>query len=265
MSSVRSILIRTCMTNVQKEISQLEHWLNNLSDDSPVNVPIQPTHSYDEHFELSNLNRVIERLAEDVSNQRDTLNNILERIDNLEGFKRPNREVFIDENGNQESNCNDPWLDNNCESLENEVIGEDNISEPLYTHNKSVSAESSVVTPTIIPDVPEDNSVLPDINSDNEEETPNHTKQEVKQQKKQQDKEEEQQEEQEEEEEEEQEEEQEEEEDAQEFEEIEYKGNRYYKDNENFIYSVDDNDDPSENPIGYWKEKTQTIAFYKTK
>jgi hypothetical protein len=48
-----------------------------------------------------------------------------------------------------------------------------------------------------------------------------------------------------------------------EIEEIEYKGIRYYKDNENFIYAVNEDDEPSENPVGYWKVKTQTIAFYK--
>ena len=352
MSSIRSVLIRTCMANVQKEVSQLEHWLNNLSDDSPAHIPSHPTsnpiHTYDEHFELSSLNRVIERLTEEVSNQRHTLNNILERLDNLEGFRRPDREVFIDENHNQPSNHNDPWLDNNCEPLANELIGEeDDISEPLYTHNnKSLSAKSSVGTPSIIPDIPEDKSVIPDIDSDNEddkvsfppqtihsnqssknvvtqdvtehaeeeeeaeeteteeteteetetEETETETEEteeveeeeeeeveveveveteevvvetkekvveEVNVPEKSEDnevkKEEEEQGEEEEEEEEG------EEEDGQEFEEIEYKGVRYYKDNENFIYSVDEEDQPSENPVGYWKEKTQTIAFYKTK
>ena len=51
MSSIRSVLIRTCMGNIQKEISQLEHWLNNLSDDAPTPIPSQPpVHSYDEHI-----------------------------------------------------------------------------------------------------------------------------------------------------------------------------------------------------------------------
>ncbi len=329
MSSIRSVLIRTCMANVQKEISQLEHWLNNLSDDGTPRIPSQcpaPGHSYDEHFEFSNLNRVIERLAEDVSNQRHTLNNILERLDNLEGFRRPNREVFIDENVEQNGcNRNDPWLDNNCEPLENELIGEeDDISEPLYTrNNKSLSAESSVGTPSIIPDIPEDKSLPPDIDSDQEEEeeteeqdkvtfppktTEKHTSEpsklvevkpedkkpavvqeaeeeeevEVEEEEEEEDVEEatEEAEEEEEEEEEEvekvekevekvekevEEEEEEEEEEGQELEEIEYNAVRYYKDNENFIYSVDEDDQPSENPVGYWKEKSQTIAFYKTK
>jgi hypothetical protein len=50
-----------------------------------------------------------------------------------------------------------------------------------------------------------------------------------------------------------------------ELEEIEYNDVKYYKDGENFIYSIDKSGEPSENPVGYWKEKTQTIAFYKTK
>jgi hypothetical protein len=50
-----------------------------------------------------------------------------------------------------------------------------------------------------------------------------------------------------------------------ELEEIEYNKVKYYKDAENFIYSIDKDDQPSENPIGYWKDKTSTIAFYKSK
>lgn len=305
-SSIRSVLIRTCMANVQKEISQLEHWLNNLSDDVSVHIPSHPIHSHDEQFELSNLNRVIERLVDETVNQRNTLNNILERLDNLEGFSRPNREVFIDENVKNCINHNDPWIDNNCEPLANEVVGEDDISEPIYTRPKSLSVESSVGTPSIIPDIPEDKSIIPDIDSDDDNDdkiekvefTPLQTNSKesdktsitIKEEEEEQVEEEQVEEEQVEEDEKvvveerkevvetnseiikdttekhiQEEEEEEEDESEQEFEEIEYKGIRYYKDNENFIYSVDDEDQPSENPVGYWKEKIQSIAFYKTK
>lgn len=291
MSSIRSVLIRTCMANIQKEVSQLEHWLNNLSDETPTTIPSQqPVHTYDEQFELSNMNRVIERLAEEMNNQRHTLDNILERIDHLEGFNRPLREVFIGES-DKNKNTNDPWLDNNCEPLENEVIGDDDdISEPLYTtQKKHNSPTSSVGTPSIIPDIPEDHSLPPDIDSDDDAESEKEsmppTKVRILETKKpvvevevveDEDEEEEvvieekkdEKKEKEvvvEEEEEEEEAEEEEEEEGIEFEEIEYKGVRYYKDGENFIYSVSNEDEPSENPVGYWKEKTQTIAFYKTK
>ena len=43
-------------------------------------------------------------------------------------------------------------------------------------------------------------------------------------------------------------------------EEITYNGETYLKDPEGFIYKPDD-----DTPIGYWKEKTNSIAFYKTK
>jgi hypothetical protein len=55
------------------------------------------------------------------------------------------------------------------------------------------------------------------------------------------------------------------EEEGEELEEITYKDVTYAKDGEGFIYAIDEDGAPSDNPIGYWKEKTQSIAFYKTK
>ena len=55
------------------------------------------------------------------------------------------------------------------------------------------------------------------------------------------------------------------EEEEEELEEITYLAKKYYKNNEGFIYGIDEDEQPTENPIGYWKEKTKTIAFYKTK
>ena len=52
----------------------------------------------------------------------------------------------------------------------------------------------------------------------------------------------------------------EEEQEEQEVEEITYNGETYYKDADGFIYKPED-----DTPIGYWKEKTQSIAFYRTK
>ena len=49
-----------------------------------------------------------------------------------------------------------------------------------------------------------------------------------------------------------------------ELEEIVYKNITYYKDAENFIYSIL-NDEPSENPVGYWKEIINSVVFYKNK
>lgn len=291
MSSIRSVLIRTTMSNIQKEISQLEHWLTNLPDvlEPTISSP-SPYRANDERDELGHISRVIDHLSQDISNQQFTLNNILNRLDVLEGFSRSDREIFIDETVQQKQG--DPWIDDDCQPLQNEVIGDDDdISEPLYTiRKKGVSAESSVGTPSIIPDVPEDRSILPDIDSDTEDElektvysiTNDHPDkqaekevpkinpvEEVREEEEKEDEEEEAEEEVEEKEDEEEEEENEEEEEAEEegleLEELEYKGIKYYKDTENFIYTIDDEDQPSENPVGYWKEKSQTIAFYKTK
>jgi len=61
------------------------------------------------------------------------------------------------------------------------------------------------------------------------------------------------------------EEEEEEDEEGLELEELTYKGVKYYMDGEGFIYTIDDEEQPSENPVGYWKGNTKSIAFYKTK
>ena len=50
-----------------------------------------------------------------------------------------------------------------------------------------------------------------------------------------------------------------------ELEELEYKGTNYYKDpSEGFIYGMDEEGQPTDQPIGIWKEKSQTISFYRT-
>ena len=68
-----------------------------------------------------------------------------------------------------------------------------------------------------------------------------------------------------EEEQEEEEQEEEEEEEGVELSELTYKGKTYYKDNEEFIYGIDEEGQPTDQPVGIWKEKTQTISFYRLK
>jgi hypothetical protein len=256
MASIRSVLIRTCMANIQKEMSQLEHWLNNFGDDSRP----ETTH-HTSSPGMSELFTAIEKLSGQMILQEHTLNNINDRLEILE----ETREVHID---NKYDDL--PWVDNCCVPLNDELLSE----EPVYTINKkSETDDASVKTPSIIPNVADDVSDIPDIDSDNNSitdieiaDTPQDIvteKQEitvkntdkilekdncvtetdvvkVKQV----------------------------EivvEDGIKLQELEYKGVTYYMDAEGFIYSVDTNEQPSKNPIGYWKEKTQTIAFYKTK
>ena len=50
-----------------------------------------------------------------------------------------------------------------------------------------------------------------------------------------------------------------------ELEEVTYKGKSYYKDPaEGFIYGIDEEGQPTDQPIGVWKEKSQSISFYRT-
>ena len=379
MTSIRSVLISTCMANIHREVNQLENWLNSLTDNdvapsithtvntddnvinenTSINHSTQPTVQFGEYtHEVSSLNRAIERLTEELTNQNNTLNNILQRIDSIEirtsdefrrttcdafteeltnqrntlnnilermdnieistpdEFRRFTRGVFINDSGVQNSGevywCNtgcepiaecvsitecgamvnpriiscEPdltLLSGSCVESNGTTTNEPDNCVINNTRLRSLSSESSVYTPSIISDIPDDISAIPDIESDTEletleqEEPPNNIiqthntnssrKSNLESEKEFSD------------------EEkksvvahsiktestQVEEEVEEEVEEdnvvveIEYKGITYYKDSENFIYSVNDEGEPSENPVGYWKESTETIAFYKKK
>ena len=309
MSSIRAVLIQTTITNIQKELGQLEHWLNNLPDSRIPEPDLSSIHSLDG---LSNIHRMVDKLAEEVGNQRNTLNNILERIDKLEGFQRPYREVFIDDT-NQHKTIVDPWLDNSSEPLKNEIIFEDDIELEqdsiivadefgvgLLTSSGVIPIGSKKMTGEEVAEAEAEEEAEEEVEEEEEEAVEEEAVEEeaakaedVAEEEAEEEEEEAVEEEEEVVEEEEkevaeaeaeeekaveeeqdlcQEEEEEAEEEEQDLcqeeegmavEEIEYNGSRYYKDTENFIYSVNKDDEPSDNPVGYWKVKTQTIAFYK--
>ena len=52
-------------------------------------------------------------------------------------------------------------------------------------------------------------------------------------------------------------------EEAQELVEFEYKGVKYYRDNENQVYQLDDDGDLDDTPIGVWNEDKQKVLKYK--
>ena len=284
MSSIRAVLIQTTITNIQKELGQLENWLNNLPDSRILEPDLSSIHSLDG---LSNIHRMVDKLAEEVGNQRNTLNNILERIDKLEGFQRPDREVFIDDT-NQHKTIVDPWLDNSSEPLKNEIIFEDDIELEqdsiiiadefgvgLLTSSGVIPIGSKKMTGEEVAEEEAEAVEAEDVAEEEEEEAEAEAEAEAEEEVVEAEEEEAAEAEAEAEAEEEvveaeeevvEEEEdqcQEEEEEGMAVEEIEYNGSRYYKDTENFIYSVNKDDEPSDNPVGYWKVKTQTIAFYK--
>lgn len=332
MSTIRSTLIKTCVTNVQKELGQLEHWLNIIPDDNvntytnnTVNNRNNYNNSYDNYstdiasikMSISNISNNINTLINTTNRQQTLIDSINTRLQHIENI----RTIRVD----------DPWTDNHIVPLQNEIVNQtilhsdsesesDNESECIYCVNKqenddNMSNDSESVasvhpllkTPELQPNIPDDMSDVPDINDDTCENTNlesvaiahvNETKNTEQEEQKVEveEEEEEQVEEVEVEEEEEveeveveeeeveeevsqqnetvqntvketeqQEEEDEEEEEGLELEEIEFKGTKYYKDGEGFIYSINEDEEPSENPIGYWKEKTQSIAFYKLK
>ena len=315
MDSVRSILIRTCMANIQKEIGQLEHWLLHLPTTDttlPSSTTIPPP------SDLSTIFSSLDKLSKQLDGQQHALNHIIDRIDILEST----REVHIQELPEQTS----PWIDEFTTSLENEPV-DDHLSDlpdyPIYTIHKtsrqnSPSSPSTPLNPSPDPivqslseqiiykplelaqeevqvqeevvqvqvqvqvqeevvqeEVVQEEVVQEEVVQDEvvqvqevvvqdevqvqevvvqvqEEVVVVQVQEEVVQV-------------QEEEEEEEEEKEEEEEEEGVELEEIEYKGVTYYKDNEGFIYSIDEEGQPSDTAVGYWKEKTQLVAFYKSK
>ena len=78
MNSIRSILIKTCMANVQKEMSQLEHWLNNLPDEPP-----------------QQLNQQLSQQLSQQQSQQLIINNILERLDRIESNRDSKKDIWI--------------------------------------------------------------------------------------------------------------------------------------------------------------------------
>jgi DNA-directed RNA polymerase I, II, and III subunit RPABC2 len=92
---------------------------------------------------------MVDKLAEELGNQRNTLNNILERIDNLEGFRPPDREVFIDEKNKLHNTIRDPWLDDSCEPLRNEIVCDDDEDDEGDDANRDSSEYFQKLTSTI--------------------------------------------------------------------------------------------------------------------
>lgn len=243
------------MSSIQKELEQLEKWLG-----GSLPHP-EPSHSTD------SLLTAVERLSKQFEVQQHALNHIVDRLDILEGVRNEPRYMDLHD---------DPWLDHSPTQLQNEII--DPI-EPLYHICKTdtlfeaapslpvveqkpmVEKKHVVGTPVVeqssVSLVPQ--SVVEEQQEEEEEEPPK--EQEEEEQEEEEEEQEEAREEPPKEQQEEQEEQEEEEDEGVEL--LEYKGVSYYKDSEGFIYSIEEDEQPSEIAIGYWKEKTNSIAFYK--
>ena len=234
--SIASTLIQACMSNVQKEFSQLEHWLNSLPHCEASST------SYDR------MEKMIMKLSKQFEVQQMALNHIVDRLDILEGTREIN---------------DDPWLDDST-GLENTII------DPMYVIHKDVAEvpvvpavvpevpavvpEVPAVVPAVVPEVPAVPAVVPAVVPEVPAVIPAVVPEvpavvpavvpEVPAVV---------------------EEEEEEEEDGVELSEITYKDITYYKDSDGFVYGIDEESQPTDQPIGLWKEKTQSIAFYRLK
>jgi len=237
---IRSVLIKSCMATIQKDVSQLEHWLINLTDEPEIS-------------EKSHVGQNIDKLSEQLSNQQLILNNILERLDKMEGFQNSNRDVFIDVwSGNSDIDSEPLYMINKkevadvCDEVNeiNVVLNKmDNMVEEIGKVEQLVAEVDEAVNKLdeVVDNVLKEVEEVEEV-EEIEELVDNVLKEEVEEV--------------------EEVEEEEEEEEGVELEEITYNGNTYYKDPEKFIYSII-NGELSENPVGYWKERAQIIAFYK--
>jgi hypothetical protein len=317
MSSIPSILVRSTMSTIKKELEQLEQWLSRdwtEKTDAAVPVasltptasltPVAPVHiaSPNQLSDATGIYHAIQQLSKQLEVQQHTLNHIIDRMDVLEDTK----EVHI--------SSNDPWLDSAGTLLQNEldeehldeyepIINVHKAEEPVSVEKVEVAEPVAVVEPVAEPvaavepvaepvaavepvaepvaavepvaepvaavepvaepvaavePVAEPVAAVEPVAAIEEVQSvevaePVVAVKEVKEV----------QEEVEEEEEEEEVAEEEEEEDDMEYEEIEYNGTTYYRDTDKFVYTMNKDGELSEHPIGYWKEKSKAITFYK--
>lgn len=248
------------MSSIQKELEQLEKW---LGGSLPRPEPSPSTDS---------LLTAVERLSKQFEVQQHALNHIVDRLDILEGMR--NEPCYMDLH-------DDPWLDHSPTQLQNEIIDPiepvyhicktETLFEPVSSSMASVVLQHVVLPHVVLPPVVKQNVVekpvakQPVVEEQQEEvqEEQQEEEEEAQEEQLEEEQEEEPKQEQQEEHQEEQQEEQQEEEEDEGVELLEYKGVSYYKDSEGFIYSIEEDEQPSEIAIGYWKEKTNSIAFYK--
>ena len=268
--SISSTLIQACLTNVQKEFRQLEHWLNSLHPSTVEQSA--PANLSNDRMEatLRDISSSISQLSKQYEVQQLALHHIVDRLDILEGA----RDIQIDDN-------DDPWLfDSTSSCLENTivepvesvyVIHKEDSQTPVMTNTPPSSPSATSLATSSVPHI----ELVQEATSEVEPVTvvePVRKLEPVKEvealpevEEEQEEAEEEEEEEEEEAEEEAEEEEEEAEEEGVELEEITYKEQSYYKDGEGFIYGIDEEGQPTDQPIGIWKEKSQSVAFYRLK
>jgi flagellar biosynthesis GTPase FlhF len=238
--SITSALIASTINKIKKDLYQLEDWLNSLH--STPSLP-PSAHAYTQGTDVSSLLKRVEELTIEVSAQKHTIHHLVDRLDVMEETREIHIDGHLDDMDDPLDDQQDPWL--STIPLQNEIV------DPVIVN---IHREEPVLKEEIVKEQPVLNDVVKE-----------EVVQEEKVEKQEEAEKEEQEAEQEEQEEAQEEEEADQEEEGVELEEITVKGVHYYKDpEEGFIYEIDSEGQPSENPVGVWKTKTQTISFYRS-
>jgi len=229
--SISSTLIQACLSNVQKEFSQLEHWLN-LLHPSVASAPI-PSSGLESA--LRELSSKIDTLSKQYDVQQLAINHIVDRLDMLEGAQQ----IRVND---------DPWLDSS-DAMENVVIEPEESVYVIHKEEEPIVVEPIQAAPVEVLEpvkAAEPVQVAEPVKAAEPVQVAEPVKSVEPVQ-------------------EEEEEAEEEDEDGVELSEITYKDTTYYKDSENFVYGIDDEGQPTDQPIGIWKDKTQSVSFYRLK
>ena len=281
-ASISSTLIQACMSNVNKEFRQLEHWLNTLETKQALgSIPSMSSIAPFEEFELrlkammgnleptlNDLSSKMEQMTKQFDVQQLTIHHLMDRLEVLENTRGLQVHEMDINSINEE--CQNPW-DDTTTGLENEIIEDpvfvmvhkesDNEDTSLPStlvieespHNAVIPVtpiqpvkEADVVEPVeevkpAIPATPNEEPVEEPVEEEEEEEEPVEEGEEPVEEEPV----------------------EEEEDEGVELTEITFNQKTYYKDAENFVYGIDDEGQPTDNPVGVWKEKSQSVVFYK--
>jgi len=280
------------MSQIQKELGHLEHWLLRLPDDehssssAPIHTSSSSSSSTDKEPEWTVLASSIQQLTRQLESQQTLLHTIADRLTALESVKEIHIETdnqpwmddittpYVHDENKSEVSDSDTNIYLVCKHDQESVVQEPVVKQPVVEEpvveepvaeepvvqeqvvQEPVAEEPVVEEPVVEEPVAEEPVVQEPVVQEPvvQEESPNTVKEpetKMEQEEVQ--------------EEEEEEEEQEEEEDGVELEEITYQNVTYYRDPDMMVYSIDEDGQPSDEPIGYWKEKTKSVAFYKKK
>lgn len=239
-SSIATALIRSTFSKMTTEMNQLEGWLLSLQSGTPMpplegvaDVTVQ-LRQVAECMEAQQL--ALQRLTTMMEAQDLILQRLSTRVEILEEAQQPTHEVHIAEEWDATTAAIDPTAYQVIKEEETvEAVVETPVKGPIVIPTIRVATEE-LCAPIVIAPAPAAPVAVPAAPAAPAE--PQESEEEE-------------------------EEEEEEAEDGVEYEAVTFKDVTYYKDPEGFIYSVDEEGQPSDNPVGVWKDKTKTVAFYR--